>query len=292
MNSVIKEHNELKTMKPEMLAVSNMLSTEDFGVFVKTISGFFTNKINVISSLFSKNGDRANRTIEKEYNVFVKDLLAYKSVVPKIISNVNYSNVERIQLPVAMGIKQQLHVVTPILVNAIEEINENLLDLIETTDTTIANILGDKDYRTATRIIKVDIRFYKFNRILEDAISELIDPKDLVDVKPVYKIIGNISSINGIYNDIVSISANNTFKHLKQLEDSIAQIASRTNFLYDYIKNDKEGKLETSKVVINRVSELLDLTADAVTSSVTILHLYNQVTAMTTNMLNELKKHA
>ena len=108
----------------------------------------------------------------------------------------------------------------------------------------------------------------------------------------VYKIIGNISSINGIYNDIVSISANNTFKHLKQLEDSIAQIASRTNFLYDYIKNDKEGKLETSKVVINRVSELLDLTADAVTSSVTILHLYNQVTAMTTNMLNELKKHA
>src|SRR5574344_502274 len=196
MNSVIREHNELKTMKPEMLAVSKMLSTEDFGVFVKTISGFFTNKINVISSLFSKNGDRASRTIEKEYNVFVKDLLAYKSVVPKIVSNVNYSNVERIQIPVAMGIKQQLHVVTPILVNAIEEINENLLDLIERTDTTIANILGDKEYRTATRIIKVDIRLYKFNRILEDAISELIDPKDLVDVKPVYKIIGNISSIN------------------------------------------------------------------------------------------------
>ena len=292
MNSVIKEHIELKTMKPEMLAVSNMLSTEDFGVFVKTISGFFTNKINVISSLFSKTGDRANRTMEKEYNVFVKDLLAYKSVVPKIISNVNYSNVERIQLPVAMGIKRQLHDVTPILVNAIEEINNNLLDLIDTTDTTIANILGDKDYRTATRIIKIDIRFYKFNRILEDAIKDIIDPKDLTDVKPLYKIIGNISSINSIYNDLVGISVNNTFKHLKQLEDSIAQIASRTNFLYDYIKNDKEGKLETSKVVINRVSELLDLTADAVTSSVTILHLYNQVTAMTTNMLNELKKHA
>lgn len=292
MNSVIREHNELKTMKPEMLAVSNMLSTEDFGVFVKTISGFFTNKINVISSLFSKNGDRANRTIEKEYNVFVKDLLAYKGVVPKIVSNVNYSNVERIQIPVAMGIKQQLHVVTPVLVNAIEEINNNLLDLIETTDTTVASILGDKDYRTATRIIKIDSRFYKFNSILEHAITELIDPKDLVDVKPLYKVIGNISSVNGIYNDIVSISANNTFKHLKQLEDSIAQIASRTNFLYDYIKNDKEGKLETSKVVINRVSELLDLTADAVTSSVTILHLYNQVTAMTTNMLDVLRKHA
>lgn len=292
MNSVIREHNELKTMKPEMLAVSNMLSTEDFGVFVKTISGFFTNKINVISGLFSKNGDRASRTIEKEYNVFVKDLLAYKSVVPKIVSNVNYSNVERIQIPVAMGIKQQLHVVTPVLVNAIEEINRNLLDLIETTDTTVASILGDKDYRTATRIIKIDPRFYKFNIILEQAITELIDPKDLVDVKPLYKVIGNISSVNGIYNDIVSISANNTFKHLKQLEDSIAQIASRTNFLYDYIKNDKEGKLETSKVVINGVSELLDLTADAVTSSVTILHLYNQVTGMTTNMLDVLRKHA
>ena len=292
MNSVIREHNELKTMKPEMLAVSNMLSTEDFGVFVKTISGFFTNKINVISSLFSKNGDRANRTIEKEYNVFVKDLLAYKSIVPKIVSNVNYSNVERIQLPVAMGIKEQLHVVTPVLVNVIEEINKNLLDLIETTDTTIANILGDKDYRTATRIIKIDIRFYKFNRILEDAIKDIIDPKDLTDVKPLYKIIGNISSINSIYNDLVGISVNNTFKHLKELENSIAQIASRTNFLYDYIKNDKEGKLETSKVVINRVSELLDLTADAVTSSVTILHIYNQVTGMTTNMLDELRKHA
>lgn len=292
MNSVIKEHNELKTMKPEMLAVSNMLSTEDFGVFVKTISGFFTNKINVISSLFSKNGDRANRTIEKEYNVFVKDLLAYKSIVPKIVSNVNYSNVERIQLPVAMGIKEQLHVVTPVLVNVIEEINKNLLDLIEVTDTTIANILGDKDYRTATRIIKIDIRFYKFNRILEDAIKDIIDPKDLTDVKPLYKIIGNISSINSIYNDLVGISVNNTFKHLKELENSIAQIASRTNFLYDYIKNDKEGKLETSKVVINRVSELLDLTADAVTSSVTILHIYNQVTGMTTNMLDELRKHA
>lgn len=292
MNSVIREHNELKTMKPEMLAVSNMLSTEDFGVFVKTISGFFTNKINVISSLFSKNGDRANRTIEKEYNVFVKDLLAYKSIVPKIVSNVNYSNVERIQLPVAMGIKEQLHVVTPVLVNVIEEINKNLLDLIEVTDTTIANILGDKDYRTATRIIKIDIRFYKFNRILEDAIKDIIDPKDLTDVKPLYKIIGNISSINSIYNDLVGISVNNTFKHLKELENSIAQIASRTNFLYDYIKNDKEGKLETSKVVINRVSELLDLTADAVTSSVTILHIYNQVTGMTTNMLDELRKHA
>ena len=68
--------------------------------------------------------------------------------------------------------------------------DEVLLDLIETTDTTIANILGDKDYRTATRIIKIDIRFYKFNRILEDAIKDIIDPKDLTDVKPLYKIIG------------------------------------------------------------------------------------------------------
>ena len=45
MNHLLKEHSELKTLKPEMTKIGNMLSTEDFGVFIKNISGFFTNKI-------------------------------------------------------------------------------------------------------------------------------------------------------------------------------------------------------------------------------------------------------
>lgn len=291
MNHLLKEHSELKTLKPEMTKLGNMLSTEDFGVFIKNISGFFTNKIDVISNIFSTNGSRTNKTLDKEYNVFVKDLMEYKNVVPKIVNNVKYMNVEKITVPSVVGLKNNLPNTTPILVNAIKEINNNLLNLIDLTDTEISKILADKDYRTSTRIVRLDGVYYQFKNILTKCIEDLMDPKLLVDTKPLNAVLPNMSSLNQVYNDIVSITTSNTFKSLKELESNINQLAERTNYLYDYIKNDKEGKLEISKVVINRLSELLELSADSITDSVTILHIHNQVTSMTTSTIDILKKY-
>lgn len=291
MNHLLKEHSELKTLKPEMTKLGNMLSTEDFGVFIKNISGFFTNKIDVISNIFSTNGSRTNKTLDKEYNVFVKDLMEYKNVVPKIVNNVKYMNVEKITVPSVVGLKNNLPNTTPILVNAIKEINNNLLNLIDLTDTEISKILADKDYRTSTRIVRLDGINYQFKNVLTKCIEELMDPKLLVDTKPLNAVLPNMSSLNQVYNDIVSITTSNTFKSLKELETNINQLAERTNYLYDYIKNDKEGKLEISKVVINRLSELLELSADSITDSVTILHIHNQVTSMTTSTIDILKKY-
>lgn len=291
MNHLLKEHSELKTLKPEMTKLGNMLSTEDFGVFIKNISGFFTNKIDVISNIFSTNGSRTNKTLDKEYNVFVKDLMEYKNVVPKIVNNVKYMNVEKITVPSVVGLRNNLPNTTPILVNAIKEINNNLLNLIDLTDTEISKILADKDYRTSTRIVRLDSINYQFKNVLTKCIEELMDPKLLVDTKPLNAVLPNMSSLNQVYNDIVSITTSNTFKSLKELESNINQLAERTNYLYDYIKNDKEGKLEISKVVINRLSELLELSADSITDSVTILHIHNQVTSMTTSTIDILKKY-
>lgn len=291
MNHLLKEHSELKTLKPEMTKIGNMLSTEDFGVFIKNISGFFTNKINIISSIFTSNGNRTPRSLDKEYNVFVKDLMDYKNVVPKIVSNVKYMNVEKVIVPSVVGLRNNLPNSTPILVEAIKSINDNLEKLIDVTDTEISKILTDKEYRTSTRIVRIDSDFYGFSSTLNKCIEGLMDPKLLVDTKPLNAVLPNMSSLNQVYTDIVNISTNNTFKHLKELEKQINNLADRTNILYDYIKNDKEGKLEVSKVVINRLSELLELSADCITDSVTILHMYNQVTGMTTSTIEILKKY-
>lgn len=289
-SNIGQENTALLQEVPDLTVRATMLSTEENDTVIKQFANFFVNKIDAIAGVFSKNKTRVPGVLDKEYNQFVKDLVAVKKDIEPIISTVKFSHVETMAIPVMLGLRGDLIHTVEQLKTGMDIVNKSLLTSLSETDKVVAKVLSDNNYRTATRPTNNDNHAdYESYSKLSDILTELIDSNGVKDTKKLKELLPNVSSIETLYNTLLDIANTNTLKNMKEIESAIKIISERTNVLFEDMGSDM-STVEMSKPIAYHLANRLEVTAKLVTTSISIMHVYNQTVLTLIYIINRLNK--
>lgn len=286
-----QEHLALISKIPNLKERAEFLSTEDFDVFIKNIASFFTNKLSLISASFLSNAERNDTKLKNDYNVFIKEIIAMKKDIVSINENVSFIDIEKISIPIMLGMKTDLLKTATALKQATALISTELPKVMDACDVYISKVISDENTRTSTRpVIHGATSPYKVHYELTRILDTIIDPHSLKDKKTIKELIPNLSSLEKIRALLIESAEDATLDKLDKLTVSAKRIAEKTDSFYEVITTTD---IIISRPVINELSYALEETANIVTTAVTFWHILNQNAAilkMVIERINEFKK--
>lgn len=279
------ENYEIVSKLPNIAERANMLATEDFGIYVKNVSNFFTSKLGAVSEIFNSNKKRT-KVLDKSYSEFIVAMRKEGKHIPKIIKNKTYSEVKFIKVPVMLGSTKDLLVTIKHLEEVMPIISTKLASTLDELDTFVAKVLGDKEFRKATRPFPPTAEEKKLEQ-LNDVINTLIDRNSMDDAKPIGDLLPNLNSLSDAHTGILEIARGSSLKDMQAIEKQISIISSRVNELADYLTVNNDT--EISKVVVNELGSRLEINAKLITSALSVLHILNQTSMTVKHIIERLK---
>lgn len=289
MLNIASENEKLLTSLRDLKLTAGHLAIEDDGMISKFAS-FFTNKVSAFAVLFNKNSSRMVTINEKDYSQFVTELLKLKKDIEPLISKIKFSDVETMVIPIMLGLRTDLLNASSILAEVISKTEPMLVTALDNIDISISKILSDKHFRTSSRYpnMKHLDDLYTATRTMNKALVELIDGNSVTDKQKVAFLLPNINSLTTIYSNLERVANITTLKNIKAIEGKITKVSERATYLYELL-TDESKELELSKAVINGISDELEYSADMVTTMISLIHIYNQVTVTTTTIVEKFK---
>lgn len=275
MENLYLENQKLQNAIPNLKSRSEMLSTEEWGVFVEKIASFFTSKIPEVAKSFFGNIERTNALSKDQYNSFVAELIDLDKPIEKIVDTARFSDVATINIPVMLGLRPNLLKNVEELSRGITIINNDLAYALDYCDKLIAKVLSDKNFRMSTKPLSGNDKIWEAKRKLEDVIGHIIDANGVKDSMKINDLLPNISSLVKIRETLLQTAKGSTLSELENINKNTKRIAEKTDALYDYLNKNDETTI--SRVVLNELSGVLEDTAGLVTSSVTLWHIMNQL---------------
>lgn len=277
--NIPNEHTGIMKAIPKLQERAEFLSSnEDFDVFVKNIASFFTNKLSAISATFLTNATRSEKTLTNDYNVFIKDIVALSKDIENIKSKVSFIDVEKMSIPIMLGMRTDLYKTAMVLKEATTLIAKELPKAIDECDSYVAKVISDKNVRTATRgVLGYNTTSRTLRHELEKMLETIIDPNSVIDKKTIREMLPNLNSLNKIQSLLIDSAEDATLDNLKHITEASKRIAEKTDSFYNIITTTD---MVISKVIIGELSYVLEETANNITLAVTFWQILNQTAAV------------
>lgn len=280
--NVLKDHNKYMSTIPDLAEKATMVATvEDMGVFINSISNFFTNRIEAAVNTFKGMGERLEIVDKKEYSVYIKNILKMQKEINHIIKVADLSKISKIQTPVTLGLKVDLLKLTMILKEKFTLIEHNLESSINETERVISFFISDHDYRISNRANKYKVDIYNIIDELEIGLVEIIDEHSVIDRKPLEEVIPSISSLKIIVKNILDIGHMSDVKKLNSMKSSIKVIYEKIDTLLELIRSNEN--MMVSKPRLHELGGRIEDIAKFITLATTYITLLNQTTDMLKN---------
>ncbi len=265
----------------ELYDSASLLATESFGLYIREIATFFTDRLHNISNIFTSNSDNIQTLKDaNNNNAIIKELLFRKSDYNRIVSKsgqLKLSKVENIDIPVLVGLRNVNYIVVLDYIQSNMEIGiKSTLDNLVETDQLVANMLSDKNTR-------VELKKYEKNtaRTIADTImvniETLVDANGTADLKPFKVIFPSMASFELVYNKLIAIDKLLPKNYLTDLDNRVTSLYKKVNELVGYF-NTRSEDIKVSQAALLHMSDALETTAVLVTAIVSNIYLYNQVT--------------
>ncbi len=248
-------------------------SNEDFGVFISQIASFFTSQVKAISETFTKAVSGFTSLGEQTLTRSGKELLDTRSDIDKIKQNIKLVDIEKIQVPVLLGMKLSLPDSLDRVSRGFDIIDKDLIAILKETDETIAKVLSSKDFRIQTKPLRTKNDFYISSK-LYNLIGEIVDENGVKDRADLGNVIPSINSFDTCYDIILKLNGSTTLKRLEEIKTLSKNISERTNVLYKFLNETKD--ISVSRNVLEYLGYMLEDSAKAITSSITMIYVYNQ----------------
>jgi len=283
---------------------SMMLSTEDLSVYIHGIKKFFVTGLNSVATIFGNNFKNDLPVVnEKEYNTFVKTVINLSKEIDTL-HTLQYSEVAKIKVPVLVGMSVDFEKAFAMLKTAMIEIHTKFDSILDYTDTYIALMISDSDFRKSARVDNVkilnglkskeSIKYLKkgsddiidYYYTLDDIIRKMIDSKSYIDQKSIDTLVPNLGTIKDIYSNVLDVTKNITTDTYTKYAEYDKKIYERVDTLIAIMNEDKD--MVVAKPVINELARVIEDTARAITATVTIFEIMNKTVASYTAMIDRL----
>ena len=252
---------------PNLTLRVEMLSNEGIGDVFKKITNIFTSKTSEIANYFTKK----NKSL-KEINLSARPLAKLSKDVNAITKKISFSTYKDYEVGSIMGLRTNLLDATNNIEIALNNANNNLLESLDTLDTTISKIISDKDYIKSLRAApypKLD------NNLISEIMDNIIDANSRNDQFKLGMLYPNVKSIYDTHSKLLAISRLVNQKDLEVVSETIEKIAYKVNTLKEQI--DKGIITKASKNVILGLADSLEINAKYITNVIAVYHILNIV---------------
>jgi hypothetical protein len=248
-------------------------SNEEFGVFISQIASFFTSQLKAISETFVNSINRLMGMNDQQLTRSGKELFDMRQSIDKIKQNVKLVDVEKIQVPVLLGMKLSLPDSLDRVSRGFDIIDKELIAILKETDDTVSKVLTNKDFRTQTKPFR-DKNDFEISSKLYGLIAEIIDENGVKDRANLGNVIPSINSYDTCYDTIIKLNGTATLKRMEEIKTLSKVISERVNTLYKYLNDNKD--MNISRNVLEHLGGMLENSAKAITSAITMIYVYNQ----------------
>lgn len=287
--NVLKEYRLAIESLPNLKQRVDMLesSNENLGAVFNSVSGFITSQFTAIYNTFSNNSSRLEKVNKKDLSEQAKDLIKTKKDIAKIISSKEMATLHNIEVPVPLGMKVDMLTASSYLNTATTRISKKILVYIYEVDTLVSKMLADADYRKKLKPGKMFFEIRSDSNDNLDNIKAIIDENGVKDRMTLDNLLPNLNSLNSILANLNSANNTLTYSKVKKIAESINELSSKINDLYEYYIDNKD--LGITKSSISELAYGVENLADYTTSSITVFYLVNQLNSSFVNMIKLIK---
>jgi len=283
-----KELQEVLSTVPNLGYRSDALATEDMGMYINKVGDFFTNKIVEIKSLFGSSAERLDKIDKKDISEHIKSILKLQKDFTTIKEKVEYATVRNVETPVMLGQQVGMLDIVTKLKPLVAEINKSLLKDIDNVDTVVSKMIADVEHRKSVRINNKFNDIDKREDAITRAVNEIIGANGTKDRLPIKEVIPNISSIEGLLNDLKELNGAFDYKHIVLVKAAVKKLYEKAETLHETLTDEELGMV--SKGSLNELAYGLESLAKYITNSVTVFYILNQTTDNVKAMIKILQR--
>ena len=254
---------------PRMNRASDLitLDQEGLGSFIKSVSGFFLDKVKSIREIFAINGKKP-----------ALDITGFKHLATPIDKMAGLDEdaqlaIKKIIVPWIPGIDQDFYQLVIGLVPRLDNIQKNSEGILESIDTYLAKIAGDEEFRASKTPSKDLIKsIKKFEEDDTKYLESIINGKQLQDHIELGKAIPNVKVMGTIHTTLQSVTSVNTVKNLENLLEKINKLVKRADGIYEMLKANNTAM---SKTKIDELVQVLTIASKIVINISSLIRLYD-----------------
>lgn len=231
----------------------------------------------------------------------VAKLLALKPDMRKVIEKVDYDHVESLNIPIIPGMSSPLLEFTVAIDKVFEMLGDNVEYSLNSLEDRVNKILGSEMYRTATNG-EPGSNVSQLKSILKECQTELgrvVSRRNVNDSAKLRELIPNLTTIELAFNNLIDMSHNYNIDITSRIQKQIANITEKLRVLeviargvnttgdlkYDhYIPEHKNFTM--SKKVSEQLGSAIEVNADLVALSASVMHMYNNACITTMNLIS------
>ena len=241
------------------------------------VNKLFTNKIVALSDMLTTFSEAFKKiyTFDNTHNVSLNSVIDSSRVV-NIQNNLSYVTVQHLKIPVLEGLKINLLSAMSIIGDNIKEGNICVLPLLKKTKLTVATFNASNESRNRVKPLSDDdIDYDNILTKLINNLNSVINTQDTSDRRELNKLIPNLSTLTALSELSAETSKIISIADLKHIEQETTEIKKKVDILYG-ILSSSDG-IKTSKVMIDRLVEHLERTAEIVSCYISSVHIYRQL---------------
>jgi len=270
---------------PNLTYRASVLSNEGIGDVFKSISDFFSSKIESFVNIFRSNGDEL-----KNMNFNGKQLFKLSKDINEIEKKYSFSTIRPIEVSTIMGLKVNLLDLTGSVNKGVDIINENLLKSLDELDSVVSKMLADEEFRKSVR------KSYDFDYVMRAQIAlgqiveDVIDSKSTKEVFTVGELIPNVNSLNVVNKQLIDVNKKINEKTLKKVEEEIDKITEKVEALYEAMSDKDIDKASKQSLLV--LSNGLEQVAKLITNSISVYYILMKENDTMVNTVKNIKQFA
>jgi hypothetical protein len=193
----------------------------------------------------------------------IKDINKRYSTAKRLKDQVRYSLVDVVNVQTVVGMKTRLIHVAKMNNTHLKYISETYDDHMDKIDTRLAKFIGSEDVRKSFRKPTKELEdIQTFISNVKNDLEENFDSKDILDKKPLGKIIGNNNEYLENFEVIMNTNKSITDKFLIKMKENANKLTKRIDVIQKMIE---ENKIMVTKETLKGLIEAVDLLSNYIT---------------------------
>jgi hypothetical protein len=275
--NILKEHITCMNRTLGFNNLVNNITTESISSFISNITEFFSNKLSVLSELFTSNVQtRLKFKSTDKLNAYVVEL---KNELKKtsIFNTITYGEIQKLQVPTVVGLNTTYPQAAKDILPLLDIIKNNTFNFLNILDVETSKLITDSDYRTKTRPEVNNFDIKETTLELDKGLKKSFSSKRMSDIDNFGNLFPNNSSVKTTAEILINAGSGITLDNIKDLEERIASIVEKINVL---VNQTKYKDYEISKETMKYYSALISDCSNYVTSCVSVIQAYNQLVSI------------
>ena len=279
-----EQYNRMRNV-PNISYDAQFLIANESGLFLSTISSFFTNKLNAIKRFFQDETKIFN--IKQE--PFIEDLLDTYNKNKSKLDKLNFMDIANVEVPWSEMFCKNLYDISLNLNTAFKELDNVIINNLDNTDTLVTKSIANKEFiKSTTPIVSKVNEMEKVLNLCYSSLDKIINTESKYDKVKLKEAIPNMSTISTIIDNLKEIRDMKFYEKASLIEKTIKNIKEKTDNLELILSKSQPN--EISKPVISVIAVELETSAKLVSCLGTLLAGTSQAARTLQSIIKEISK--